>query len=67
MTSRQEEVMYFSLQCSELHFCHMSSLTEQEQEASQRDVNIGVSDVATAANDATDEARGSRDVALEPL
>ena len=45
----------------------MSSLTEQEQEALQRDVNIGVSEVATAADDATDEARVSRDVALEPL
>ena len=45
----------------------MSSLTEQEQEASQRDVNIGVSDVATTASDTTDKARVSRDVALEPL
>ena len=50
-----------------MHFCHISSLTEQEQKASQSDVNIGVSEVATAANDATDEARVSRDVALEPL
>ena len=45
----------------------MSSLTEQEQEALQRDVNIGVSEVATAADAATDEARVSRDVALEPV
>ena len=57
----------FSLQESGLHFCHISSLTEQEQEASQRDVNIGVSEVTTAANDATDEARVSRDVALGPF
>ena len=50
-----------------MHFSHTSSLTEQEQEASQRDVNIGVSEVTTAANDATDEARVSRDVALGPF
>ena len=45
----------------------MSSLTEQEQEASQRDANIDVSEVATTASDATDEARESRDVTLEPF
>ena len=38
-----------------------------EQETSQRDVNIDVSDVATAAVVATDEARESRDVTVEPL
>ena len=64
MTSRQEYMTYdFSLQESELHFCHMLSLTEQKQETSQHDgnVNIDGSDVvATAANDATDEGRESQ-------
>ena len=61
MTSLQEEEIYFALQWSELHFCHMSSLTEQEQEASQRDGNVNVSDaIVTATNDATDEGRESQ-------
>ena len=46
---------------------YMSSRAEQEQETSQRDVDGDVSDVATAADDATDEGRESRDVAVEPL
>ena len=60
-------MMYdFSLQESGLHFCHISSLTEQEQEISQRAVNIDVSDeIATATNDATDGGRESHDVTHE--
>ena len=46
----------------------MSSLTEQEQEISQRDVNvIDVSDVATAADGVTDDGRESCDSSVEPL
>ena len=46
--------------------CPMSSLAEQEQETSQRDGNVNVSDaIVTATNDATDEGRESHDITIE--
>ena len=47
--------------------CSMSSLTEQEQKTSQRDVNIDVSDVTTAADNGADQGRESRDVTVQPI